>query len=227
MSGPRSGQVHLARGRRLGGPQLGRADQDHRRSTATQYAARHAAQQRAHQAGPTVGSHDDQVNGPQGKLLGDPGGRRYVRDARLDPEPAAGEHRLERVQVSLRLLDRLGLRWAWSPSPGGADWPSLIIAYSHSIAHGYDLRYGLEQQKKAVPSGHWPLYRFDPRTGQFMLDSRAPSLPLEEYLYAETRYRRLVQSRPEEARRLLDLARAAETPLVDTPRGASPARPMR
>src|SRR6185312_10322742 len=43
------------------------------------------------------------------------------------------------------------------------DGPSLIIAYSHCIAHGYDLRFGLDQQKKAVLSGHWPLYRFDPR----------------------------------------------------------------
>ncbi|MBV8717010.1 MAG: pyruvate:ferredoxin (flavodoxin) oxidoreductase [Chloroflexi bacterium] len=85
--------------------------------------------------------------------------------------------------------------------------PSLIIAYSHCIAHGFDLRYGLEQQKKAVLSGHWPLYRFDPRADHFTLDSRSPSLPLEEYLYAETRYRMLSQSRPEEAKRLLELAK--------------------
>jgi pyruvate-ferredoxin/flavodoxin oxidoreductase len=92
------------------------------------------------------------------------------------------------------------------------DGPSLIIAYSHCIAHGYDLRHGLEQQKKAVLSGHWPLYRFDPRAAAngkspFTLDSKAPSLPLEEYLYAETRYRMLAQSRPEEAKRLLELAK--------------------
>ena len=86
------------------------------------------------------------------------------------------------------------------------DGPSLIIAYSHCIAHGYDLRYGLEQQKKAVLSGHWPLFRFDPRNG-FTLDSRAPSIPLEAYVYAETRYRMLAQSRPEEAGRLLELAK--------------------
>jgi pyruvate-ferredoxin/flavodoxin oxidoreductase len=86
--------------------------------------------------------------------------------------------------------------------------PSLIIAYSHCIAHGYDLRHGLEQQKKAVLSGHWPLYRFDPRVDSpLTLDSKAPSIPLEEYLYAETRYRMLAQSRPEEAQRLLELAK--------------------
>jgi pyruvate-ferredoxin/flavodoxin oxidoreductase len=91
------------------------------------------------------------------------------------------------------------------------DGPSLIIAYSHCIAHGYDLRYGLEQQKKASLSGHWPLYRYDPRrlaTGQpaMVLDSKPPSIPLDEYLYAETRYRMLTQSNPSEAKRLLALA---------------------
>jgi pyruvate-ferredoxin/flavodoxin oxidoreductase len=91
------------------------------------------------------------------------------------------------------------------------DGPSLIIAYSHCIAHGYDLRYGLEQQKKATLSGHWPLYRYDPRratqgNNAFQLDSKAPSIALEEYLYAETRYRMLTQSNPAEARRLLKLA---------------------
>jgi pyruvate-ferredoxin/flavodoxin oxidoreductase len=84
--------------------------------------------------------------------------------------------------------------------------PSLIIAYSPCIAHGYDLRYGLEQQKRAVASGHWPLLRFHPDAG-LVFDSKAPSLPLEEYLYQETRYRMLAQTRPEEAKRLLGLAR--------------------
>jgi len=86
------------------------------------------------------------------------------------------------------------------------DGPSLIIAYSHCIAHGYDLRLGLEQQKRAVLSGHWPLFRFDPRTGM-TLDSKPPSLPLEDYFYQETRYRLLTQSEPDEAQRLLALAR--------------------
>jgi pyruvate-ferredoxin/flavodoxin oxidoreductase len=93
------------------------------------------------------------------------------------------------------------------------DGPALIIAYSPCIAHGYDLRYGLEQQRKAVLSGHWPLYRFDPRVATdghrgLTLDSKPPSLPLEDYLYAETRYRMLAQSQPAEARRLLELATA-------------------
>ena len=90
--------------------------------------------------------------------------------------------------------------------------PSLIIAYSHCIAHGYDLRHGLDQQKKAVLSGYWPLYRYHPdvdHTGKsgMTLDSKAPSLPLAEYMYAETRFKLLTQTRPAEAERLLALAK--------------------
>jgi pyruvate-ferredoxin/flavodoxin oxidoreductase len=91
------------------------------------------------------------------------------------------------------------------------DGPSLIIAYSPCIAHGYDLRYGLEQSKKAVLSGHWPLFHYDPRLGTdggqpFHLDSKPPRIPLEDYIYAETRYRMLTQTDPVEAKRLLALA---------------------
>jgi pyruvate-ferredoxin/flavodoxin oxidoreductase len=93
------------------------------------------------------------------------------------------------------------------------DGPSLILAYSHCIAHGYDLKFGLEQQQMAVASGHWPLYRYNPDLavkGQnpFHLDSKAPSIPLEKYIYREGRYRMLTQSHPETAERLLELAKA-------------------
>ena len=86
--------------------------------------------------------------------------------------------------------------------------PSLIIAYSHCIAHGYDMVYGIEQQKNAVMSGHWPLFRYNPALAKegknpFQLDSRAPSIPLEKYIYNETRYTMLVNSNPEEAKALL------------------------
>ncbi len=89
--------------------------------------------------------------------------------------------------------------------------PSLIIAYCHCIAHGYDLRFGMEQQKAAVLSGYWPLMRFHPdrlKEGKnpLILDSKAPSLPLRQYIYNETRYTMLVHSRPEAARTLLELA---------------------
>src|SRR5262249_5390363 len=79
------------------------------------------------------------------------------------------------------------------------DGPSLIIAYSHCIAHGIDMRRGLEQQKLGVQSGHWLLYRYNPaRAGDGnqppTIDSKAPSVPLEQYVYNETRYRILLQS---------------------------------
>ena len=91
------------------------------------------------------------------------------------------------------------------------DGPSLIIAYSHCIAHGYDMIHGLDQQKAAVASGHWPLYRYDPRlaaTGAspLQLDAKAPSLPLRTYAYNETRYTMLAHADPDAARRALVLA---------------------
>jgi pyruvate-ferredoxin/flavodoxin oxidoreductase len=86
------------------------------------------------------------------------------------------------------------------------DGPSLIIAYSHCIAHGYDLSFGIDQQKAAVNSGYWPLFRYHPQDNKFQLDSRAPSIPLKDYVYNETRYTMLVKSNPEEAAKLLKLA---------------------
>ena len=94
------------------------------------------------------------------------------------------------------------------------DGPSLIIAYSHCIAHGIDMSKGLDQQKRAVNSGHWPLVRYDPTLRErgenpFMLDSPRPTIPLQDYVYGELRYRSLRDSHPEEAARLLDLAQHA------------------
>ena len=88
------------------------------------------------------------------------------------------------------------------------DGPSLIIAYSHCIAHGIE---GMAQQKAAVLSGYWPLMRYDPRLRQdgknpFQLDSRAPSIPFKQYAYQEARYTMLARSNPEMARELLLLA---------------------
>jgi pyruvate-ferredoxin/flavodoxin oxidoreductase len=88
--------------------------------------------------------------------------------------------------------------------------PSLIIAYAHCVAHGYDMAHGMEQQKAAVQCGHWPLLRYNPAlrdTGQpLQLDSGAPTLPLKKYAYNETRYTMLAQSRPAEAAALLEQA---------------------
>lgn len=88
------------------------------------------------------------------------------------------------------------------------DGPSLIIAYSHCIAHGIDMTKGMQQQKAAVESGAKLLYRYHPdrvSAGEnpLQLDMRAPKLPMEQYMYAENRFKMLKGSKPEEARRLL------------------------
>ena len=89
--------------------------------------------------------------------------------------------------------------------------PSLILAYSHCIAHGFDLRYGMRQQDLAVASGYWPLFRYNPdlhKNGEspFRLDSPRPTIPLKEYVYNELRYYALSLSRPEDAAKLLEQA---------------------
>jgi len=91
------------------------------------------------------------------------------------------------------------------------DGCSLIIAYSHCIAHGYDLKHGLDQQKAAVQSGHWPLMRYNPdlvKQGKnpLVLDSKAPSISLEKFENNETRFAMLSHSDPEAAKRLLAMA---------------------
>jgi pyruvate-ferredoxin/flavodoxin oxidoreductase len=86
--------------------------------------------------------------------------------------------------------------------------PSLLIAFSHCIAHGYDMAQGLDQQKLAVDSGYWPLYRYDPRRqdeGQspLALDSPAPKTDLGKYMRNETRFRLVEQQNPDRFRDLL------------------------
>jgi pyruvate-ferredoxin/flavodoxin oxidoreductase len=94
------------------------------------------------------------------------------------------------------------------------DGPSLVIAYSHCIAHGYEMRDGLDQQYRAVASGHWPLIRYDPVTraadgNPFLLDSPRPRMPLADYRKGELRFRALANADPAEAERLLALAQQA------------------
>jgi pyruvate-ferredoxin/flavodoxin oxidoreductase len=96
------------------------------------------------------------------------------------------------------------------------DGPSLVIAYSHCIAHGVPMHHGFDQQDKAVKSGAWMLYRYDPRLAAegknpLQLDSREPKLPIKEYMYNEVRFRTLTQSKPERAERLLTLAQQDAT----------------
>ncbi len=89
--------------------------------------------------------------------------------------------------------------------------PSLVIAYSHCIAHGIEMKQGMEQHKLAVDTGYWPLYRYDPRHAQagehpFRLDSRAPKLPLSEFTSREARFAMLARAQPAEAAELAALA---------------------
>jgi len=94
--------------------------------------------------------------------------------------------------------------------------PSLILAYSHCIAHGFDLRYGMRQQDLATASGYWPLFRFNPAMRSigarpFRLDSPRPSIPFKEYAYNELRYRVLAHTDPGAAEALLAAAQQVVT----------------
>ncbi len=89
--------------------------------------------------------------------------------------------------------------------------PSLILAYSHCIAHGYNLLDGYDHQKQAVASGYWPLYRYNPdlkAAGQnpLQLDSKAPTANFVDYAYSENRYRMLKDAKPDVAAKLMDMA---------------------
>ena len=91
------------------------------------------------------------------------------------------------------------------------DGPSLIIAYSHCIAHGFDLRKGLDQQKLAVQSGVWPLYRFNPGLidqgkNPLSIDSKEPTIAVSQYAYNESRYRMLLQTDEQRAENLMKQA---------------------
>jgi pyruvate-ferredoxin/flavodoxin oxidoreductase len=86
--------------------------------------------------------------------------------------------------------------------------PSLLLAYSHCIAHGYDMGDGMKQQKLATASGYWPLIRFNPALRDagkkpFVLDSPRPSIPFKDYAYNEMRYKILTRTNPEDAEKLL------------------------
>ena len=92
--------------------------------------------------------------------------------------------------------------------------PSLVLAYSHCIAHGIEMRSGLDQQYRAVASGYWPLIRYDPMVraaggNPFLLDSPRPRIPLADYTNRELRYRTLTNTDPAEAERLHGLAERA------------------
>jgi len=91
------------------------------------------------------------------------------------------------------------------------DGPSLIIAYAHCIAHGINMTTAVDEQKKAVQSGYWPLYRYNPdlaveSKNPLQLDSKAPAISLEEYAYGENRWKVLQKSNPDAAAKLMKQA---------------------
>jgi pyruvate-ferredoxin/flavodoxin oxidoreductase len=97
------------------------------------------------------------------------------------------------------------------------DGPSLIIAYSHCIAHGIDMGTGMRNQKAAVDSGHWQLYRYNPEEAlegknPFKLESKGLKIPLKEYAYMETRYKMLTKSHPQIAD---DLMKSAQQDVIE------------
>ncbi len=91
------------------------------------------------------------------------------------------------------------------------DGPSLIIAYSHCIAHGINMAKGMQNQKAAVDTGYWPLYRYNPELidegkNPFKLDSKGLKMPFKDYAYMETRYKMLTKSHPQLAEELIKKA---------------------
>ncbi len=88
------------------------------------------------------------------------------------------------------------------------DGPSIIVAYSHCIAHGYNLKYGADQQKLAVETGNWPLFRYNPELikegkSPLILDSKAPSRKIEEFMNNETRFKMVQKMDPDRARKFI------------------------
>ncbi|HRG97126.1 MAG TPA: pyruvate:ferredoxin (flavodoxin) oxidoreductase [Polyangiaceae bacterium] len=99
--------------------------------------------------------------------------------------------------------------------------PSLVLAYSHCIAHGIDMTQGLHQQELAVRSGHWPLLRYNPalrdtERNPFVLDSPRPTIALRDYALNELRYKMLARAHPEESARLMALAQEVVSLKWDT-----------
>jgi len=94
------------------------------------------------------------------------------------------------------------------------DGPSIILAYSHCIAHGINMQKGMETHKAAVDSGHWPLYRYDPRRfaegkNPLQLDSKAPSISIKQFEQMQNRFNILIKSRPDRADMLMAEAQSA------------------
>ncbi len=106
------------------------------------------------------------------------------------------------------------------------DGPSLILCYSHCIAHGIDMTHGYEEQRKAVQSGHWPLYRYNPDLVEegknpLILDSKEPTISVEDFAYGENRFRILQKSNAEMSKLLIAEAQKAVDAKLKTLKGLS------
>ena len=128
--------------------------------------------------------------------------------------PGAAGHRLwQRLCGAGRHGRESATNAAGVPRGGGVRRASLILAYCHCIAHGFDLRHGMKQQDLATASGYWPLFRYNPAMREigerpFRLDSPRPTVPFKDYAYNELRYQALALTRPGEAAALLRQAQA-------------------
>ncbi|GBU22178.1 hypothetical protein R80B4_02083 [Fibrobacteres bacterium R8-0-B4] len=96
------------------------------------------------------------------------------------------------------------------------DGPAIILAYSHCISHGINMINGYDEQKKAVESGHWPLYRYNPALAlegknPLEIDSKDPTISLSDYVYGENRYKILQKSNPEASKHLIETAQKDTT----------------
>ncbi len=108
------------------------------------------------------------------------------------------------------------------------DGPSLIIAYSHCIAHGIEMATAMQHQKEAADSGYWPLYRYDPRLDKpFQLDSRPPKIPVSEFTASENRFALLARANPAESDALAAAGAARRRRPLEAVRAAFRARPQR
>ena len=121
--------------------------------------------------------------------------------------------------IVFKKLDKLGKKYGVKSRRGGLELTRDALVSNFKkinkdhISHGFNLISGCEQQKLAVDSGHWPLFRYDPRLlvhgeGMLQMDSAAPKIDLSTYILNENRYRVLEQKDPERFKQLLDLGQA-------------------
>ena len=132
-------------------------------------------------------------------------GKKYTDQSQAEQGVEYEDVYIAKVAIAAKVIQRLKALVEASAYVGA--W--VIIAYSHCVEHGFDLKNGPHQQGKAVETGYWPLFRFDPskeKGKRFKLDSKAPQVPLNEFMYKETRFTRVVKENSEVGEALLKQA---------------------